>query len=133
MAPAGSPMYHLFDRIKKCRGALVAWSITHGNSKDKLEQMHKELEALSSMNMAKNLESIQRVRDEIYYLLFQDELFWRQRSGSIWLLAGDKNTKYFHQRASQQRQKNHIHGFMDEIGWWCTFEFDIDRVAKSYF
>ena len=87
MAPAGSPMYHLFDRIKKCHGALVAWSITHGNSKDKLEQMHKELEALSSMNMAKNLESIQRVRDEIYYLLFQDELFWRQRSRSIWLLA----------------------------------------------
>ena len=51
--------------------------------------MHKELEALSSMNMAKNLESIQRVRDEIYYLLFQDELFWRQRSRSIWLLAGE--------------------------------------------
>ena len=22
---------------------------------------------------------------------------------------------------------------MDEIGWWCTSESDIDRVAKSYF
>ena len=70
MTPTGSPMYHLFDRIKKCRGALVAWSRTLGNSKDKLEQKHEELEALSSMNMAKNLESIQRVRDEINSLLF---------------------------------------------------------------
>lgn len=128
-------MYHLFDKIKKCRGALVAWSRTLGNSKDKLEQKqkHKELEALSSMNMAEHLESIQRVRDEINSLLFQDELFWRQQSRSIWLPAEDKNTKYFHQRASQRRKKNHIHGIMDEMGRWCTFESDINRVAESYF
>ena len=38
------------------------------------------MEALSSMNLAKNQEVIQRVRDEINSLLFQDELLWRQRS-----------------------------------------------------
>ena len=89
----------------------MAWSRNLGNIKDKLEEKHKELEALSSMNLAENQEVIQRVRDEINSLLFQDELFWRQRSRSIWLPAADKNTKYFHQRASQRRRKTHIHGF----------------------
>ena len=111
----------------------MAWSRNFGNIKDKLEEKHKELEALSSMNLAENQEVIQRVRDEINSLLFQDELFWRQRSRSIWLPAADKNTKYFHQRASQRRRKNHIHGFMDNMGRWCTSEPDIERVAESFF
>ena len=89
VAPMGSPMYHLFDKIKNCRMALVAWSRNLGKKKDKLKKKHKELEALSSMNLTKNQEGIQRVRDEINSLLFQDELFWRQRSRSIWLPGGD--------------------------------------------
>ena len=55
--------------------ALVGWSWNLGNSREKLEEKHKELSALSSMNMVENLELIQRVRDEINSLLFQDELF----------------------------------------------------------
>ena len=45
----------------------------------------------------------------------------------------DKNTKYFHQRASQRQSKDHIHGFLDETVRWCTYEPNIDRVAESYF
>ena len=59
MAPTSSPMYHLFDKIKKLlKMALLAWSRNLGNTKDKLEKKHKELEALSSMNLLKNQEVI---------------------------------------------------------------------------
>lgn len=52
-------MYHLFDKIKKLlKMALLAWSRNLGNTKDKLEKKHKELEALSSMNLLKNQEVI---------------------------------------------------------------------------
>ena len=85
------------------------------------------------MNTVDNIELIQKVRDEIQSLLFQDELFWRQRSRSIWLSVGDKNTKYFHQRASQRQRKNQIHGFLDDNGQWCTSETNTARVAEAYF
>lgn len=44
-----------------------------GNSKIKIEEKHKELEALTSMNMAENQKLIQKVRDEINCLLLRDE------------------------------------------------------------
>ena len=85
------------------------------------------------MNNVDNLEWIQKVKDEINALLLQEELFWRQRSRSIWLPTRDKNTKYFHQRASQRRRKNHISGFLDDQGRWCNTEDEVASVAEKYF
>ena len=76
---------------------------------------------------------IQKVKDEINDLLLQEIFFWRQRSRSIWLPAKDKNTKYFHQRASQKCRKNHVSGFLDDQGRWCNSEEDIARVVEQYF
>ena len=66
-------------------------------------------------------------------LLYQEEIAWRQRFQSIWLPAGDKNSKFFHQRASQHHRKNNIDGFMDEGGRWCTSDAEKEGVAKRYF
>lgn len=131
--PTGSPMYKLFETIKKCRGALVEWSRTLANSKTKIDEKYKELEVLNSMDRAENWVVIQKVRSDINSLLFQEELFWRQRPRSIWLPTRDKHTKYFYKKASQRRRKNHIHGFLNENGQWVTSKYDIARVAESYF
>ena len=104
-----------------------------GSFKTRLEEKERVLEQLKAMNDAENLDSIQGVKDEINALLYREELFWGQRSRAIWLPAGDKNTKYFHQRASQRRRKNNIAGFMDEEGHWCTTNEEKERLAKEYF
>ena len=133
MSYSGSPMYKLFNKIRQCCMSLVVWSRTLGNSKSMLEEKYKELENLTTMNNPDKLVQTQKVRDVITSTLFQDELFWRQHYRSIWLPAGDKNTRSFHQRASQRRRKNHIVGFEDEEGRWCTSDEDKERVAKTYF
>lgn len=84
------------------------------------------------MNDADNLDQIQVVNGEINAILYPKELFWRQGSRNIWLPAGDKNTKYFHQKASQRRRKNHIAGFMDEGGQWCIIDEEKERVVEEY-
>ena len=129
----GCLMYKLFEKIKTTSMSLLGWSRQLGNSKTKLEEKKLELKHLTVMNNADNLDVIQKVKDEINALLLQEELFWGQRSRSIWLLAGDKNTKYFHQRASQRCRKNQIIGLLDDQGRWCNAEADIAREAENYF
>jgi len=97
-------MFRLFEKIKHCRMALIGWSrSTFGDTNAKLEEKQKELEALMKQNTGDKMESINMVKGEINRLLYQEELTWRQRSRAIWLQASDKNTKFFHQRASQRR------------------------------
>ena len=48
--PMGSPMYRLFEKIKKSRMPLVEWSRQMGNLKTKLKEKKKELETLTTMN-----------------------------------------------------------------------------------
>ena len=55
----------------------------------------KMLEELCLQNRVENLSSIKNLKTEITNIIHQDELFWRQRSRLLCLLAGDKNTKYF--------------------------------------
>ena len=100
--PIGSPMFCLFEKIKRCRMDLVAWSrYTFGNTRDQLNAKQGELEKLRAAGFGENLDKINEVQREINDLLHHEEVFWCQQSRFIWLPTGDKNTKYFHQRASQ--------------------------------
>ena len=124
-------MFILFEKIKKSQMSLVGWSRKIGSSKTKLEEKKSELETLAAINYTYNLDLIQKVKDKINGLLFQEELFQSQRSRSIWLPAGDENTKYFNHRASERRRKNYVPGFLDDQGRWCNAEANVARVAEN--
>ncbi|KAG8503437.1 hypothetical protein CXB51_001595 [Gossypium anomalum] len=46
------------------------------------------------------------------------EKYWAQRSRVIWLREGNRNTKFFHVRASSRRKKNNIERLKDIHGCW---------------
>lgn len=111
-------MYVLFEKIKHCRRVLVEWSRrVFGYSKNIVREKHQLLQELARNNGAENLHEIRRVKEEINSMLYNEELHWRQRSRSLWLKAGDKNTKFFHQRTSQRRRKKIIFWeYLMEVG-----------------
>ena len=73
------------------------------------------------------------LRKEINELLDSEEIKWHQRSKVQWLGLGDRNTKYFHTKASDRRRKNTINCIMDENGNWHDSIDGITEVAVSYF
>ena len=66
-------------------------------------------------------------------MLDDEEVWWQQRSRVQWLGKGDRNTKYFHHRASERRRKNAIVGLWNDEGIWCDSKEDIVRTVLSYF
>ena len=123
-------MYCLFEKIKSCRAHLVAWSKSaFGNTKVQLTKMQQELEELVKQGYAPNLEHINILRREVNELIHHEEVFWRQWSRYIWLLAGDKNTRFFHQR----KKKNSIDGLHDENGVWQTDMGKVTAIAEGYY
>ena len=47
----------------------------------------------------------------------EDEM-WRQRSRINWLQSGDRNTRFFHEKALTRFKKNLIDGLLDAEGRW---------------
>ena len=58
---------------------------------------------------------------------------WHQHSKVHWFREGDRNTKFFHARASDRRKKNTILGLWNNDGKWCEDKDSIAATAVSYF
>ena len=130
----GSHMNRLFEKIKQCRADLVAWSqIVFGNTRHRLNEKQQELEDLVGHGYGQNLHRITELKRDINTLLHHEEVYWRQRSRSLWLKAGDKNTRFFHRRASQRHIKNMIEGLKDRDGVWQSDPSRVSGIAEEYY
>ena len=49
-------------------------------------------------------------------LLYQEEMMWLQRSRISWLKEGDRNTKFFKNKAVWRARKNKIRQLTDSVG-----------------
>lgn len=49
-----------------------------------------------------------QLKAKVNDLIRQEEKMWHQRSHLHWMICRDKNTGYFHNRASQKFQRNNI-------------------------
>ena len=50
-----------------------------------------------------------------------------------WLKHGDRNTKFFHSKASQRRRMNYIKGIKNANGVWVEEVEEVAEVAFDYF
>lgn len=58
---------------------------------------------------------------------------WKQRSRINWFKEGDRNTGFFHAKASSRYQKNVIEGIYDEAGVWQEEERVVEMIFKDYY
>ena len=57
-----------------------------------------------------------KINERLIELFHKEELMWRQRARLEWLSAGDRNTRFFHLRASQRRKRNMIKALANSLG-----------------
>ena len=121
--------------LKICASSLSKWGMSvFGQIPRKLKEMQDSLSVLTKEDTAgQNGAEINRIRKEINILLDDEELWWQQRSRVQWLGEGDRNTKYFHHRASERRRKNTITGLWNQKDVWCESRESIIKTAVDYF
>ncbi|KAL0313493.1 UNVERIFIED_CONTAM: hypothetical protein Sradi_5748600 [Sesamum radiatum] len=74
-----------------------------------------------------------RLRSELEEYLSHEEILWKQRGKAQWLAEGNRNTPYFHTRASARKYKNSISRLRDKNGEWCITHEGIQQIISSYF
>lgn len=88
---------------------------------------------LSNESYELNVDAIMKAEDDLENLLEEEEDYWRNRCREVWLKNGDKNTKWFHAKATQRRQRNYIEGILSKQGEWEEDDAKIGNIATEYF
>ena len=81
----------------------------------------------------KNFVQVQQPKHDINGLLVAEEKLWHQRSQSHWLKSRDKNTSYFHNRASHRFRRNNIHGLRNSSGEMCYKDEKVAALLVEYY
>jgi hypothetical protein len=114
---------------------LNAWSYnTFGSVRSEIRKLKRRLEELRNVpyRVGPSHEEL-KINERLAELFFREETMWRQRSRVEWLSSGDKNSKYFHQRASMRRRKNRIKNLMKEDGEITVNIEEMKNIATSFY
>lgn len=64
------------------------------------------------------MDNIQQVRQALNSWLDMEEVMRKKISQNKYLKEGDRNTSFFHTKASNRKQRNWIKGLKDDNGQW---------------
>ena len=93
------------DKAVSCLSQMSRWANKRfGDVPRKIEEVKRGLDELyGHEEEAGVLERIRRLEVRLDDLLESEEIWCAQRSRAMWLQHGDKNSKFFHQKASQRK------------------------------
>ena len=76
---------------------------------------------------------VRELKKEIDELVDKEYSMWFQRSKVLWATNRDKNSKYFHCRATQRKRKNSILKILKADGEWSSDMGQVTDTLTCYF
>lgn len=118
-----------------CIKNLSKWNQGRLNNslKGAISRVERDIQKLQENPKGPNADALRTKECELDKLLKEEEIYWKIRLREEWLKWGDKNTKWFHQKASHRKRTNKLEGIFDLNDRWKDKEEDIRSVATEYF
>ncbi|KAK8335248.1 hypothetical protein V6Z12_A09G041200 [Gossypium hirsutum] len=90
------------EKLERVRSALGPWQCQKfGKMKSEMRKLEKQIESIiDSASRVDSGKKLKEARRRLDFLYAREESYWAQRSRSRWLREGDRNTRYFHAKAT---------------------------------
>ncbi|KAM0913489.1 hypothetical protein ACQ4PT_012126 [Festuca glaucescens] len=130
-----SGLNNLWKQLREVSADMKKWSFeSFGSVRAEIKRLRSQLD--SARTAAKLLGTSQEVRDlekQLHDVFEKEEIMYRQRSRQEWLKAGDKNTKYFQNRASHRRRKKTVRHLRRDDGSLCNTNEGMCSMALAFY
>jgi len=124
-----------WSNLSRMATSLKHWSSrTFGSIRKEIKKLERQLAMLrsSSATPAFSVEE-RRIERKLCDLFECEEIMARQRSRVDWLQAGDRNTSFFHARASARRKTNRISYLLREDGTRCEDREELKGMVRDFY
>ena len=125
----------ILAKVDKCGSELSRWNRNvFGSVRQELNRKKNLLVmAENQAIISRNNQKVRELKSEINVLLDREARMWVQQSRLLWASQGDKNTKYFHSRATKRLRKNKIGGIRDEQDVWRVQLEEASAIIVNYY
>jgi hypothetical protein len=128
-------MQELERKLKTLSGSLDAWGKeTFGHVRKETRELKSRLETLRGQphRLGPSHEELKLV-ERLLELNHREETMWRQRSWIQWLAEGDRNTRFFHLRASKRKKRNRIERLKRLDGTVTEDNHELSGMARDFY
>ncbi|KAA3489415.1 reverse transcriptase [Gossypium australe] len=126
---------NFMEKVEDIRENLGPWQYQrYKRMRSKINNLEKKIGII--MDNPSNTNStrlLKLARGKLGHLYDVEEKYWMQRARIQWLKEGDRNTRYFHVRATSRQKKNSIERLKYSNGEWHEDKSEICNVAWNYF
>lgn len=121
--------------LGRATGSIQRWAReVFGSIRKKIAKLKTQLlEAKQQALVTGCFKEVREIEVELREVYAREEIMYRQRSRVDWLRAGDKNTKYFQNRASHRKRKNTVRALRRDDGTKCMVNMEMREMAAVFY
>ncbi|KAK6117615.1 hypothetical protein DH2020_048630 [Rehmannia glutinosa] len=123
------------EKISQCSIDLLNWGNMHHNNLEKqVDELKRKISSFRTGPISPQVKAeIHNLQQRLDICLELLDIKWKQRAKLHWYKEGDRNTKFFHTRASIRKQTNLITHLKDHSGRIHDSPEGLEKIIQDHF